>query len=57
MMGKLVIDDEGTIKALVIVGLGQVHEQVQIEIELDVSSAENMTISQETGQQHKLTER
>ena len=35
---------EGTIEALVIVGLGQLHEQVKIEIGFDVSSAENMTI-------------
>ena len=38
----------GTIRTSVIVGLGQVHEQVQIEIELDVLSTENMTILQET---------
>ena len=39
---------EGTIEALVIVGLGQVQETEQIEIGLDVLSAENITISQET---------
>ena len=48
MIGKTEIVVEGTIEALVIVGLGQVQEQVQIEIGLDVSSAENMTILQET---------
>ena len=56
-IGKTEAVTEGTIGALVIVGLGQIQEQVQIEIGLDGLSAENMTISQETGQQHKLTER
>ena len=50
MIGKTEAITEGTIEALVIVGLGQVKEQVQIEIGLDVSSAENMTTSQETAQ-------
>ena len=57
MIGKTEAITEGTIEVLVIVGLGQVQEQVQIEKGLDVSSAENMIISQETVQQHKLTER
>ena len=57
MIGKTEEIAEGTIEVLVIVGLGQVQEQVQIEIGLDVLSAENMTISQETAQQHKGTER
>ena len=37
---------EGTIEGSVIVGLGEVQEKVQIEIELDVLSAENMIILQ-----------
>ena len=39
MIGKIEAITEGTIEALVIVGLGQVQEQVKIEIGLDVSSA------------------
>ena len=57
MIGETEAITEGTIAALVIVGLGQVQEQVQIEIRLDVSSTENMTILQETAWQHKWTER
>ena len=57
MIGKTEAVTEGTIEVSVIVGLGQVHEQVQIEIGLDVLSAENMITLQETAQQHKLTER
>ena len=57
MIGKTEVITEGTIEASVIVGLGQVQEQVQIEIGLDVLSAENMTISKETAQQHKQAER
>ena len=44
MIGKTEAITEGTMEVLVIVGLGQVQEQVQIEIGLDVSSAENMII-------------
>ena len=44
MIGKTEAITEGTIEALVIVSLGQVQEQVQIEIELDVSSAESTII-------------
>ena len=50
MIDKTEVIAEGTIEASVIVGQGQVKEQVQIEIGLDVLSAENMTISQETAQ-------
>ena len=48
MIGKTETIIEGTIEASVIVGLGQVQEQVQIEIGLDVLCAENKPISQET---------
>ena len=44
MIGKREVITEGTIEASVIVGLGQIQEQVKIEIGFDVSSAENMTI-------------
>ena len=48
MIGKTEAITVGTIEALVIVGLGQVQEKVQIEIGLDVLSAENTIILQET---------
>ena len=48
MIGKREAITEGTIETSVIVGQGQAQEHVQIEIGLDVLSAENMTISQET---------
>ena len=47
-VGNMIGKTEGTIEALVVVGLGQVQEEVQTEIGLDVLSAENMTILQET---------
>ena len=50
MIGKTEVITEGTIKVSVTVGHGQVQEQVQTETGLDVSSAENMTILQETAQ-------
>ena len=57
MIGKLETMTEGTIGASVTEGQGQVQEQVQIEIGLGVSNVESTTISQETAQQHKWTER
>ena len=57
MIGKIEAITGGTIEASVILGQGQVQEQVQIERALDVSNAENMTISQETAQLHKWTYR
>ena len=47
MIGKTETITEGTIEAFIIVGLGQVQEQIQTEIGLDVSAG-NMTILQET---------
>ena len=57
MIGTTEAITEGTIEALVIVGLDQVQEQVWIEIGLDVLHAENMTIFQETVQLRKQTVR
>ena len=48
MIGKTEVITEGKIEASLIVGQGQVQEQVQIEIGLDVLNAENTTILQET---------
>ena len=50
MIGKTEAITEGIIEALVIIGLGQVQEQLQIEIGLGILSTENTTISQETAQ-------
>ena len=57
MIGKLEVIIEGTIEVSVTVDQGQVQGWVQIDIGLDVSSAERMTILQEIAQQHKQTER
>ena len=57
MIGKAEVITEEIIEALVIVGLGQVQEQVQIVIGLDGLSADIMTLSQETAQPHNQTER
>ena len=57
MIGQIGTITEGTIEASVTVGQGQVQEHVQREIGLGVSNVESTTISQETAQQHKLTER
>ena len=50
-------ETEGIKEALVIVDQGQVWEQVQIGIGLNVLSVENMTISQEIVQQHRQAEK
>ena len=57
MIGKLGTITEGRIEVSVTVGQGQVQEQVQMEIGLGVLNVESTTISQETAQQHKWTER
>ena len=57
MMGKPEEITRRTIEASVTVDQGQVLEQVPMETESDVSSDEIMTISQDTAQQHKQTER
>ena len=57
MIGNLKIITEGTIKASVTVGQGQVLEQVPIGTGLDVSSVKSTIILQETAQQHKQIER
>ena len=50
MIGKTEVITEGTVEASVTVGQGQAPEQIQIEIGLDVLSAESMTILQEIAQ-------
>ena len=57
MIGNLEVIIEGTIEELVMVDEGQVPEQVQIEIGLDVLSVESMIILQENAQQWNHTER
>ena len=52
-----IIETEGMIEALVTVVQDQVQEQLQIGIGLDVLSVGNMTISQESVQQHRQTEK
>ena len=57
MIGILEVIIERTIEVSVTVDQGQVQGLVQIEIGLDVLSAESMVILQKTAQQHKWTER
>ena len=57
MIGRLEVITEGMVEAPVTIGQGQVQEQVQIGIGLDVLNAQDMIISHETAQQYMCTER
>ena len=57
MIGKLEVITGGTIEASVTVDQGQVLEEVPIEIGLDVSTVESISISQAIPQKCKWTDR